>query len=383
MRKLPVFCLAAAALAGGLAAAGLSSCSSSRVNLIVGPASPQLRQELSKLAAEYSSSKGLRIALDGKPSSPRGTVITIVWSFVPPKDDGKLFVVSPDAIQKSGYSTALAFERLCRTDKGWREVPILWDAWGIAYSPGKSTPLGDVKTFDWKDRGTYMKARQSIMAPGGEPGVRQSLYWLADAEFPEQAELAGILLGGAERSGQASRSYFKSFVTLGKEPSLSHGSLNMMKPDVENLARNTRVDLLYGSYEWLRGVQGTGRRDFRALVYPLSQGYAMPVSVLTVSVRGAGASAAKAQDFLIWLLSPEKQKELSDLTGYMAANFNAANLDLNSLGARNAAIGAARMVPIDPEPTKGSASEAWDSLLERVLSKPSEWERVVAEKEKQ
>jgi hypothetical protein len=157
----------------------------------------------------------------------------------------------------------------------------------------------------------------------------------------------------------------------------------MMKPDVENLARNTRVDLLYGSYEWLRGVPGTGRRDFHALVYPLSQGYAMPVSVLTGSVRGAGASAAKARDFLIWLLSPEKQKDLSDLTGYMAANFNAANLDLNSLGARNAAIGAARTVPIDPEPMKGSASEAWDSLLERVLAKPSEWERVVAEKEKQ
>jgi ABC-type glycerol-3-phosphate transport system substrate-binding protein len=106
----------------------------------------------------------------------------------------------------------------------------------------------------------------------------------------------------------------------------------------------------------------------------------MPVSILGGRVAGSGSSAARAQDFLLWLLTPPNQKTLSNGTGYMAANFNAANLDLNGRGAREAAIGAVRIVPVDPQPLKGSAAESWSSLLGRILARPTDWEQVLAEK---
>jgi ABC-type glycerol-3-phosphate transport system substrate-binding protein len=252
----------------------------------------------------------------------------------------------------------------------------------VASSPGTVAALSDRTTFAWKDRAACIRARQAFLCPGGESGARQSLFWFADAELLEPGALNGTLLGGAERSGPASLAYFKSFAAVGKDPLFSPGSFTLLKPDVENLARNTGANLLFGNYQWLRGMQRAGGRDFRALVYALPHGYAMPISLLSGRVTGSGGSAAKAQDFLLWLLSPENQKALSGATGYMAANFNAANLDLNSLGARETVIGAARIVPIDPEPAKGSAAEAWNSLLGRILARPADWERVLAEREK-
>ena len=364
-----------------VAAAGLSSCTRS-ADLVVGPASAPLRQELLRLAAEYSRSSGFHITPVDALSSTGSAAITIGWSFVPSKDDGKPFPVSKEKAQAAGFRTAPAFEQWAQSDTGWREVPILWDAWGVASSPGKSAARAGRTTFEWKDRAAWVKARQAFLSPGGESGVRQSLFWFGSARFPEERALTGTLLGGAERSGAASLAYFKSFAAIGKDPLFSAGSFNLMKPDVENLARNAGVNLLFGNYQWLRGIQRAGGRDFRALVYALPHGYAMPVSLLSGRVTGAGDSAAKARDFLFWLLSPENQKALSGATGYMAANFNAVNLDVNSRGAREAAIGAVRIVTIDPTPVKGSGAEAWDSLLAGILATPTEWERVLAEREK-
>lgn len=376
MRRAVAYCFAAA-----LAAAGFSSCSRS-ADLVVEPASAPLRQELFTLAAEYSRSSGFHIAPADTLSSTGKAVVTIGWSFVPSKEDGKPFRLSKEKLQAAGFRTAPAFEQWARSDTGWREVPILWDAWGVAVSPGTSAVPGDRMTFEWKDRAAWVKSRQAFLSPGGESGVRQALFWFANARFPEESALSGTLLGGAERSGPASLAYFKSFAAIGKDPVFSSGSFNLMNPDVENLARNAGVNLLFGNYEWLRGIQHAGGRDFRALVYALPRGYAMPVSLLSGRVTGTGDSAAKAEDFLLWLLSPENQKALSGRTGYMAANFNAANLDLNSLGAREAAIGAVRIAPVDPMPVKGSAAEAWDSLLGGILVRPTDWERVLAERGK-
>jgi hypothetical protein len=373
---------AAAVLLLALAGAALLCSCSASADLVVGPASPPLRQELSRLAGEYSRSSGLRIRLVDTLSSKRTSAVTIGWSFVPTTDDRKPFPLSDDKVQAAGFRTALAFEQWGRGDAGWREVPVLWDAWGVASAPGTVAALPDRPTFEWKDRAACTAARQSFLAPGSEPGARQSRFWFTGAEFPEEGAVAGILLGGAERLGTAGRAHFKSFAAIGTDPLFSRGSFNLLKPDVENLARNTGADLLFGNYQWLRGIQRPGGRNFRALAYALPHGYAMPVSILGGRVTGSGSSAARARDFLLWLLSPENQKELSGRTGYMASNFNAANLDLNAKGARDAAIAAVRIVPVDPEPVRGSAAESWDSLLGGILATPAEWERVLAERGK-
>jgi hypothetical protein len=368
-----------AILAAGLAAAGLSSCSPSAV-LVVGPSSPPLRQELTRLAAGYSRSHGLRIKPAEKRAT-RGATIAIDWSFVLSKGEPGLSAISAESARKAGFETALAFEGWEEGDGGWREIPILWDAWGAASMPDRrAVPRGD-KTFEWKDRGSLIRAKQTILLPGDEAGVWQSLFWSSKAQLPEQGLLIGMLLGGDARSGPVGRGYFQSLAAMGGDPTFSLGSLGMMRADVENLARNSKINQLFGNYEWLRAVPGSAHRDFRALVYPLPQGYAMPVSILAGKVLGSGAAAAKAREFLLWLASRENEKELSDRTGYMAANFNATNLDLDALGARDAAIKAARIVPIDPEPPRGSAAASWDSLLGRVVAAPTEWERAIAEKE--
>jgi hypothetical protein len=373
MRRAAAYCFAAA-----LAAAGLCSCSLS-ADLVVGSVSPPLRRELSRLADEYSRSGGLRITAVDTLSSTRNAAVTIGWGF---GDDGKPLPLPAEKVQAAGFRTAPAFEQWGRGDSGWREVPLLWDAWGVASPPGRVAAFTARTTFEWKDRAACITAGQSFLSPGGEPGARQSLFWFADAELPQESTVTGILLGGAERLGAAGLAYFKSFAAIGKDPVFSRGSFDLRKPDVENLARSTGVDLLFGNYQWLRGIQRPGGRDFRALVYPVPRGYAMPVSILAARVTGSGKSAARAQDFVLWLLSPENQKELSGRTGYLASNFNAANLDLNARGARNAAIAAARIVPIDPEPVKGSAAESWDLLLGGILATPADWERVLAERGK-
>jgi hypothetical protein len=362
-----------------LIVAGLCSCSPSAV-LVIGPSSDQLRQGLSRLAAIYTNTHRLRIKLSDKLNSIGDSAIIIDWSFIPVKTGKTQVTISKEKVQESGFDTALAFRRWEEQDEGWRDVPILWDAWGIASSPGRVAFLGDSKTFEWKDRFAFVKAKEPIIAPAGDPGVRQSLFWLVGADLPEQSTLDGIFLNGIERTGKVGRVFFESFTVLEKDPIFPVGSTGLTKADVSNLARNSNVGVVFGNYQSLRFLQGSGRRDFRSVVYPLSQGYAMPVSILAARISGSGAPAARARDFLIWLISAENQKKLSDDTGYMAANFNADNLDLNALDARDAAIGALRIVPIDPEPLQGTAAESWASLLGRVLARPADWERVITEK---
>ncbi len=351
--------------------AALSSCSP-KVQLRFEAGSPALKAELVRLASVYSRAKGAAVALADKAASPNATTLVVGWSLLP---------AAGDPLPRGGYATAAAFERWARDGKAFREVPLLWDAWGIAASPERLAPLGSGKTFAWKDRGALGKARVPFLTAGGEPGVRQALFWSSWKDLPAQGELAGIESGGAERTAPASRASFKSFAAIGKDPILDHNAFHFKLADADNFARNSPASPLFGSYSWQRSVPGTGRRDFRALVYPLPQGYAMPVSMLCGRVTGTGASAAKARDFLSWLLSPENQKALSEATGYMAVNFNAANLDPNALAARDAALGAALAVPIDPEPLPGSTALSWDSLLAKVLAAPSEWERILSDKE--
>jgi hypothetical protein len=374
-------CSRAPSLLALVAAAGLSSCAPN-ADLVVESASQPLRLELSRLAAEYSRSSGLRLKVVDTLSPTRSAAVSIGWRFLPSKDGARPTPLSDAKVRAAGFRTALAVEQWAQSDTGWREVPLLWDAWGVASPPGKVAALAGRTTFEWGVRAACIKAGEAFLSPGGESGVRQSLFWFTGVRLPEAGALTGTLLGGEERFVPESLAYFKSFAAIGKDPVFSPGSFNLLKPDVENLARSTSVELLYGNYEWLRGIQRPGGRDFRPLVYRLSNGYAMPVSILGGRVTGSGDSASRAQDFLLWLLSPENQKALSSATGYMAANFNAANLDLNSLGAREAAVGAARIVLIDPQPVKGSAAEAWDSLLGGILARPPDWERVLAERGK-
>ena len=190
--------------------------------------------------------------------------------------------------------------------------------------------------------------------------------------------MSGIALGTARGTGPAA-ALFASFAGLPKERFLPPDMLRYGEADAANFARTSGISALLGGYAWQRTVAGFERRDFRPLVYPTRGGYAMPVSLLTGRVEGRGRAASRAEDFLLWLLGPENQKKLSMGTGLMAANFAAANLDPNASAAREVALRAAEIVPIDPEPAKGSASEAWEALLARILDKPMEWKRVLAE----
>jgi hypothetical protein len=361
-----------------LAASVLCSCSPA-IGLRVDAGSAALTTELGRMASAYSQSSGVHVRMLDASSSKTGVAVTIGWSFV---DDGKTFPISQEKVQAAGFRTALAFERWARGDAGWREVPILWDAWGVATPPGKAGAPSGPETFEWRDRGAFITSRKWFLAPGGESGARQSLFWFSDGELPEDSAVTGILLGGTERALPSGLAYFKLFAAITADPVFSRGSFNLLKPDVENLSRSSGADFLFGNYQWLRRIPRPGGRDFRSLVYPLSHGYAMPVSFLGGRVTGSGRSAERARDFLLWLLSPENQKELSGQSGYLAANFNAANLDLNGSRARDAAIAAARVVLIDPEPVKGSAAQSWDSLLGGILARPADWERVLAERGK-
>ena len=369
-----------------LAAALLASCAPRSALVVESPSEP-LRQELAALAREYFGRNGIRITPSEGAVAAKGAIsIVIGWGF--PADSGGIEPAPvPNALlQEAGFGTALAFERWAREGEAWRELPILWDAWGFAITTDGRAMTTDKRaansnasvTFTWKDREGAIKAGSRALASAGESGVRQSLFWFMGGAALDKGVVVGHLLDDG-RSAPAVRARFGALAALAKDPLFTPGSDHMMKGDVENLARNSGAGFLYGDYQWTRRLPGAAPRDFVLLAYPSGSGYAIPASILAGRVVGSGAAAAKAQRFLVWLLSPQVQRRLSDKTGYMAANFNASNLDPNGLKARAAAIGALSVVPIDPEPARGSAAEAWDSLLGRALARPTEWEKTMAE----
>ena len=364
---------------------GLSACTV-RATLVIRSDSPRLRQDLAALAGQYPRSTGLQLLVGQAPPSP-GVAVEIGWAFsVPGGASGQPI---PDAaLQGAGYRTALAFERWARGDAGWKALPLLWDAWGVAGPPlPKETArpggaAGSHGTFQRRDRDALVSAGQSALAPLGDPGARQALYWFLDGALPPDAVINGVLTGGSERSSAAGLALFRSFAAVAGDPLFlrNRGNTRLLKADVENMARGVAGARLFGNYQWLRQVPSPGPRAFRTLAYALPEGYAIPASVLVGTVSGSGPAAGKARDFLLWLASPANQKTLSDASGYMAANFSAANLDPDARDARQAAAGAVRVVLVDPEPRPGSTAESWDSLLGRILAVPADWQRAVVGK---
>jgi len=382
--------LLSGALAAGLAA-GLCSCAP-RAALVIEPSSPALRREIGKLAAEYSGKNGIRITLSDSLALKKGeTTVLIGWGFPSASAGSAVLPIPDELLRESGYGTARAFERWGREGEAWRELPILWDAWGFAFEPDgrainpdkraapiKAARLDSGGTFSWKDRDAAVKAGPKVLVPGGESGARQSLFWFMGGAGADPAATVGMMLGD-DLSRPSGRERFRALAVIAEDPLFSAGAGRMMKGDVDNLSKNSRIKRLFGDYQWLRQVPSRTPRDFSSLAYTTDKGYTIPASILAGRVVGSGAAADKARGFLAWLVSERCQRALSDGSGYMAANFNAPNLDPNGLKARAAAIGALSVVPIDPEPARGSAAEAWDSLLGRVLARPTEWEKTMAE----
>ena len=126
--------LLSGALAAGLAA-GLCSCAP-RAALVIEPSSPALRREIGKLAAEYSGKNGIRITLSDSLALKKGeTTVLIGWGFPSASAGSAVLPIPDELLRESGYGTARAFERWGREGEAWRELPILWDAWGFAFEP--------------------------------------------------------------------------------------------------------------------------------------------------------------------------------------------------------------------------------------------------------
>lgn len=371
----------AAAIFAAALAALLASCSS-RVALEVRTESPRLRDAIAKLAAEYPPSRGLRLTLakatEAESREAPKTVVSIGWAF-PDAAGAPAPTPIPEAeVAASGFITSLAVQRWETGSGAWHGLPLLWDAYGVASTPEKVALLGQAKTFVWADRAVFAKAKIPIEAPLGDPGLRQALFWSESAGALEPEAISDVMLGGKGRETRLD--LFKEFSVLGLDVELAKGSAVLTKGDIDNVARTAGASLILGDYQWVRPLPMQGRMDFRSLAYPLSQGYAMPAAIIEGRVYGQGKTLKAAQEFLLWLAQPERQRELSAGTGYMAANFGAINLDPNGKAARDAALGAASIVPIDPEPVKGSAADAWDLILRRILAEPAKWQDAVAGK---
>src|SRR5512133_2768566 len=115
----------------------LSSCAA-RATLVVVPSSPQLRAELSKLAASYAKSSGMKIEMAGEGAlrgGSGGSKLLIDWSLGPSAGDDKSLALPDEKLRAAGFNTALAFELVEKRTGAWAEVPILWDTWGIVSSP--------------------------------------------------------------------------------------------------------------------------------------------------------------------------------------------------------------------------------------------------------
>jgi hypothetical protein len=357
-----------------LLAALLSSCSS-RAVLVMEGGSPELKGAVTRLAAEYSKKSGLSISAPEAKAGGQGAVITLGWEFPGQEISAGRFRIPASSLRQAGFGTA---QSLLEGGESYVRLPLLWDAWGLGGSASRLASLNGDKAFSWKDRAGVATARLSILAPGGEAGTRQALFWLSDASLPENAAMSDLMTGRASVTAPPNKALFASFAALERDGVLFPGTLHYRAADVANGASRSANALVMGNYSWQRSLPSGEARGFTPLVYTQEGGYAMPVALLAGRVEGKGRAAKRAADFLLWLSRPEQQRALSEASGLMACNFNAPNLDVQAARCRETATGASAIVLIDPEPS-GVVEKRWDSLLWTLLSQSSEWERVLSE----
>jgi hypothetical protein len=369
MKKESALCLSV------LLIALLSFSCSSRAVLVMEGGSPELKGAVTRLAAEYSKKGGLSIsALDAK-ASAQGALIAIGWEFPGQGVVARQVRIPASSLREAGFATAQSF---IEGEDALSRVPLLWDAWGLGGSASRLASLNGDKAFSWKDRADIAAARLSILAPGGEAGTRQALFWLSDVALPGKSVISDLMTGRAFAAGAPNKAFFESYAVLERDKALFPGTLHYRTADVSDGASRSANVLVMGSYSWQRTLPSEEARGFKPLVYTQEGGYAMPVALLAGRVEGKGRAAKRAADFLLWLCQPEQQRALSEASGLMACNFNAPNLDVQAASCREVATGASAIVLIDPEPS-GPLDERWDSLLGAVLSRSSEWERVLSE----
>jgi hypothetical protein len=344
-------------------------------------ASPELRAALEKEAADYSKGYKVRITFlaprDGKAALGRPDLV-IGWDFF---GSGKGDVpIAARELASVPYGTAEAFGKDARGAGGWDEVPLLWDAWGIASAPAATAAADKPRSAQgvyWADRAAYRRSGLSLIGPGAESGLRQALFW-APADGSDRASMYSLALDGRLEAGKR---LFESFSALDRDAALAKDALRLTRADLSAVAANPSGFAWLGSYSWARKAVPTSRLDFKPLAIAAKGGYTLPASVLAGAVASKGRSSEAAKRFLLQLCEPEAQRRLGEATGLMAANFNAPNLDPNSFAARESAIGASGIVTIDPEPIPGSRAAGFDSLLGAIAARPGEWERALAESE--
>lgn len=364
-------------VAAAIMAAACASCAP-RMDISVDASAPGLRDAMVRLANDYSRTTGRRITLRdaGKASTAKAAMIVIDWGYLPSKEAPSSAVI--EARDPDGHPIATAYALSAWADQGgqWSEAPLLWDCWGLAVFPSgteKTSPRG---IFAWRDRKTFLPPTVFVAA-GGEAGTRQALFWLSDHPLPVGADRVKLMSGAADPLSAPWRDVFAGFPALAADPQLGRDAFHYADADLGNLAALPGTKAILGPYSRLRTLPASTTRAFTPLVYPLEQGYALPVAVLTARISGRTDPGGRAGNFIRWLLKPENQRALSEATGLMAVNFGAPLLDPQALSARDAATGAAEILPIDPEPRGSRLSVAWDLLVSHLAEAPAQWEESV------
>jgi len=367
MKGRTTFALAALALAA------LGSCAPRGISLSVESEAPSLAPTVAALAREWGKARGLEIEVS-KAAEPAakalaGARVVIKWMLAPEtdrKDAAALIVPAADRAE-----IALAFSRWAGASAGasadasadasagaWRAVPLLWDAWGLVGTPEELLRFGPGETADASALAESGMRGGSVAAAMGEAGTRQTIFWLAAGTgaasiVPDLSDPTRLLASSAGALGRLS--------AYSKPPTFAPGMERWLKADLENYARSFGPALVLGPYSWTRTLGQGGRRDFRPLASKGDKASSVIVAVLAgeVEAKANSPGAAEAAELLLFLLGKESQARLSYATGLLPVRLDAPNLDPPSAAARAAALDAASILPVDPEPGRGGRFEAW------------------------
>jgi|GEM_PF-5499607 len=370
---------ATAGLAAALAllAGPLISCSPN-VTLRVEGGSPELRQTLARLAGDYARERRVKVSLSEPEAGPRRTEVAVAWRLAPERSAGLAPLANDRApLATKGVSSALALRRWARTENGWTELPLLWDAWGVwgeAPDVAAAAPKG---SFSWDDRRALAAKGLSLVAGGGDPGNAQALYWLIAA--PESASPSDFAVDKAAWAAQPASSSFGLFASSLADRALFPASQHFGRGDQEQLARQVgrRVYLLPFSaqYRWTWG----GAKAFAALVTRQGGQARLVASVLSARIEGGGRRDRRAAaGFILWLLDPARQRQLEEGTGLLPANFDAPNLNGTTKALRDLALAAESFQPVVEEASDEPARR-WSSLVSSIVASPASWESLLRE----
>ena len=291
-------------------------------------------------------------------------------------------VFDSEALKKSGMVQALAFEQWGQRQRQQYLVPILWDPWGVTGAPA-DLPPGDGKgvTSAWWTN----PARKTVqfLYAGQDPGAQSLSFWMQNKLPIDASGPVSLAATSTQWTEPRTMDAFKSFANNPTIVGAFAGSQHFTAADIGNVRATPGKRLILETFSSQQALPVETIRRFRVLLQS-QQVNKKPKQwiasvIVAASLHGGDASSAKAASaFVAYLLEKDNQRSLSEVSGYIPADFRAPVVNGEAAEARKVAINADFVIATPANRADfGSEADHWTQLLAALVQSPGSWDAIV------